>query len=134
MEGFWFEVAVTVAVPRLADVTRPLAETVATVVGLIVQLTEGSLVVLPSLFVPNAFICTVLSVLPVSIVGLAGPTESELNVGFTKNPLQLTANARVASTANAPIKRSFEFFDDMGSWSSLGARSNSSYAGRMQKL
>jgi hypothetical protein len=112
---------VTVACPTLTEVTRPVLEMVAVVVGVMLQVTDGSPVVLPSLLVPNAVICTVLSVLPVSIVGVGGPTESELNVGFTKNPLQLTANAKVASAANAPIKRSFEFFESMCSWSSLGA-------------
>src|SRR5215831_6780100 len=105
MVGLSFEVAVTVAVPTLADVTRPVAEMVATEVGSMLQATDGLLLVLPSLFVPNAVICTVLFVFPVSMVGLAGPTASELNVGFTKKPLQLTANASVASTPNAPIKR-----------------------------
>jgi len=113
IEGFSFDVAVTVAVPMLADVTRPVAETVATEVGLMVQATDGSLLVLPSLLVPNTVICTVLFVFPVSIVGLAGPTASELNVGFTKNPLQLTANASIASILNAPIKRRLDLFDDI---------------------
>ena len=103
----------TVAFPTLTDVTRPVAETVATEVGLMVQATDGLLVVLPSLLVPNTVICTVLFVLPVSIVGLAGPTASELNVGFTKNPLQLTANASMASAPNAPIKRRLDLFVDI---------------------
>jgi len=77
------------------------------------QATDGLLVVLPSLLVPNAVICTVLFVFPVSIVGLAGPTESELSVGFTKKPLQPTANASVASTLNAPIKRRLDLLDDI---------------------
>lgn len=113
MVGFSFEVAVTVAVPTLADVTRPAAEMVATEVGSMLQATDGLLLVLPSLFVPNAVICTVLFVFPVSIVGLAGPTARELNVGFTKNPLQLTANASMASAPNAPIKRRLDLFDDI---------------------
>jgi len=121
IEGFLFEVAVTVAVPMLADVTRPVAEMVATVLGLMLQVTDGLLLVLPSLLVPNEFICTVLSVLPVSIVGLGGPTESELSVGFTKKPVQLANKATTASTAKAPIKRSFDFFDDMCSLDSSGA-------------
>ena len=97
----------------LADVTRPVAETVATEVGLMVQATDGLLVVLPSLLVPNTVICTVLFVVPVSIVGLAGPTASELKVGFTKKPLQLTANTNKPSAPNAPIKRRFDLFDDI---------------------
>jgi hypothetical protein len=115
--GFWFEVAVTVAVPTLADVTRPALVMVATDVGFTVQETEGLLVVLPSLFVPTACICTVLSVLPVSIVGEAGPTDNEESVGFTKNPLQLAAKAKVKSTANEPI--SLRFLARMLFWDSF---------------
>ena len=97
----------------LADVTSPVLETVATVVGVILQVTAGLFVVLPSLFVPNAFICTVLPVLPVSIVGVGGPTASELNVGFTKNPVQLAARAKAPRAMKAPAKRKFFFFDDI---------------------
>ena len=107
------EVAVTVAVPVETDVTSPVLETVATVVGVTVQVTDGLLLVLPSLLVANTVICTVLSVVPVWIVGLAGPTAIELRVGFTKNPVQLTAKANEANTANAPIKRKFVLFDDI---------------------
>jgi hypothetical protein len=82
MDGFVLEVAVTVAVPVLADVTKPEEEMVATLVGVIVQETDGLFVVLPSLLVPNTVICTVLPVLPVSMVGEAGPTEIEEMVGF----------------------------------------------------
>jgi hypothetical protein len=113
IDGFWLEVAVTVAVPVATDVTSPVLETVATVVGVTVQVTDGLLLVLPSLLVANTVICTVLSVVPVSIVGLAGPTAIELRVGFTKNPVQLTAKANEAKTANAPIKRKVFFFDDI---------------------
>ena len=66
----------------LADVTKPEEEMVATLVGLMVQETDGLFVVLPSLLVPNTVICTVLPVLPVSMVGDAGPTEIEEMVGF----------------------------------------------------
>lgn len=69
--------------------------------------TDGLLVVLPSLLVPNAVICTVLLVLPVSMVGVAGPTESDDIVGLTKNPLQLMASANVASMAQVHARRSF---------------------------
>lgn len=99
----------TVAVPTLADVTRPVAETVATVVGVMVQDMDGLVAVLPSLLVPTAFICTVLFVFPVSMVGLAGPTASELSVGFTKNPRQLMAKASEARAAKAPMRRSLDF-------------------------
>jgi hypothetical protein len=65
MDGFLLEVAVTVAVPVLADVTKPEEEMVATLVGVMVQETDGLFVVLPSLLVANTVICTVLAVLPV---------------------------------------------------------------------
>ena len=51
--GFWVEVAVTVALPVLTDVTNPAVETVATEVGSMLQVT-GALPVLPSLKVPVA--------------------------------------------------------------------------------
>jgi hypothetical protein len=76
------EVAVTVAVPVLADVTKPEEEMVATLVGVMAQDTDGLFVVLPSLLVPNTVICTVFPVLPVSMVGDAGPTEIDDSVGF----------------------------------------------------
>jgi hypothetical protein len=38
---------------------------------------------------------------------------SDVTVGFTKNPRQLMAKARVASAANAPIMRVFCIFEDM---------------------
>jgi len=111
-----------VAVPVATDVMSPVLETVAVVVGDIVQVTDGLLVVLPSLLVPNTVICTVLLVVPVSIVGLAGPTARELSVGFTKKPVQLTARASDAKTANAPIKLKFDLFDDISIFGILGAR------------
>jgi hypothetical protein len=55
----------------------------------------------------------VLSIFPVKIVGDAGPIASAVSVGFTKNPRQLMAKARVASAAKAPISRSFFFVDDI---------------------
>lgn len=64
MAAFWVEVAVMVAVPRLTAVASPVADMVATDVGVLVQLTAG-LPVLPSLNVPEAVICTVLPVVPV---------------------------------------------------------------------
>jgi|SRR5882672_1680538 len=96
------------------DVTKPDVEIVATpVVGLMLQATDGWVFVLPSLLVPNAVICTVLPVVPVSMVGVTGPTESEVNVGFTKNPVQLTAKANMLSAAKAPAMRRLWFADDM---------------------
>src|ERR1700722_2089389 len=113
IEGFWLAAAVTVADPVLTDVTRPVEEIVAIVVGVMLQETDGLLLVLPSLFVPNTVICTVLSVLPVSIVGDAGPIDIEDMTGFWKKPLQLTPKANVASAAKAPIKWSLRFIDDI---------------------
>lgn len=37
----------------------------------------------------------------------AGPIANDVTVGFTKNPLQLTAKARLRSTANAPSSFNF---------------------------
>jgi hypothetical protein len=114
MDGFTLEVAVTVAVPVATDVTKPELEIVATPAeGLMDQETDGFELVLPSLLVPNAVICTVLDVFPVSMVGVGGPTESEDSVGFTKKPVQLTARANAASAAKAPARRSFCLVDDI---------------------
>lgn len=112
MAGFCVAVAVTVAVPVATDVTRPLLLIVAIVVGVMLQLTAG-LLVLPSLKVPTANICTVLLVLPVSIVGVAGPTESDDSVGFTKKPVQLIARANIANTPKPPASRRLVFADDI---------------------
>jgi hypothetical protein len=64
--------------------------------------------VLLSLKVAVAAICWVE---PTGMFTLDGPTVMLLTVGFTKNPLQLTAKAKLRSTANEPI--SFNFFADM---------------------
>jgi len=80
MDGFCVEVAVTVVVPRLSEVTKPEALIVAKPVGETLHWT-GGLPVLPSLYWPVAVICTVLSVLPVSMVGVSGVTVIELSVG-----------------------------------------------------
>jgi hypothetical protein len=101
------EVAVTVAVPVLADVTKPVEEMVATLLGVMVQETDGLFVVLPSLLVPNTVICTVLPVFPVWMVADAGPTEIDDSVGFWKKPVQLMVLATVTSMAKVQAKRSF---------------------------
>jgi hypothetical protein len=80
MVGFTLEVAVIDEVPVLTEVTNPEPLTVAMLGSALLQATDG-LAVLPSLYVPMAVICTVLSVLPVSIVGVAGPTAIVLSVG-----------------------------------------------------
>ena len=107
IDGFLVAVAVTVADPVAVDVTNPLELIVATpVAGLMLHVTAG-FPVLPSLNVPTANICTVLFVLPVWMLGEAGPTAMEVRVGFTKNPLQLAAKANAPSAANAAIRWSF---------------------------
>lgn len=103
----------TVAVPVATDFTKPLVVTVAVDVGEMLQLTDGLLVVLPSLFVPNTVICTVLLLLPVSMLGVAGPTESEVRVGFWKKPRQLMPKAEIASTPREMLRRSFSFVDNI---------------------
>lgn len=113
MDGLSFEVAVTVADPVATEVTNPVELIFATVLaGLMLQLTEG-FPLLPSLKVPTANICTVLLVVPVWMLGDAGPTEREVNVGFTKNPRQLAARASAARAAKAPAIRSVCFVEDM---------------------
>jgi hypothetical protein len=107
MDGFLLEVAVTVAVPVLADVTKPEEEMVATLLGVMVQETDGLFVVLPSVLVPNTVICTVLPVLPVWMVGDAGPTEIDDSVGFWKKPVQLIVSANPTSMAVVQARRSF---------------------------
>lgn len=103
----------TVAVPVSTDVTKPVEEIVATVVGVMLQETDGLLVVLPSLLVPNTVICTVLPVVPVSMVGDAGPTEIEEMVGFWKKPVQLMVPAKVTSMAKLQARRSFRLVNNI---------------------
>jgi hypothetical protein len=112
--GLRLEVAVTVAVPVATEVTSPLALIVAIELslGLILHVI-GVLPVLPSLKVANAVICTVLLVGPTSMVGVGGPTARADTVGFTKNPRQLTAKARVARAAKAPMIRILCFVGDI---------------------
>ena len=97
----------------LTDVTKPLVVIVATLVGLMLQETDGLVVVLPSLLVPKTVICTVLPVVPVSRVGETGPTDKEEIVGFTKKPVQLIVSASATSMANLQASRSFCFVDNI---------------------
>ena len=97
----------TVAVPVVTDVTKPEEDIVATLVGLMLQETDGLFEVLPSLLVPNTVICTVLLVCPVSMLGDAGPTEIEDIVGFWKKPVQLMVSADARSRAKEQTMRSF---------------------------
>jgi hypothetical protein len=81
------EVAVTSIVPYETPVTRPLSDTVATEVSSEDQLTDPVMFfVLPSLYVPVAVICLVLST---ATDGVTGVTVTLVSVGSTKNPLQL---------------------------------------------
>jgi hypothetical protein len=65
---------------------------------------------LPLLSVPAAFNCVES---PTLTDGLGGRIEMVETVGFTKNPVQLTASANTASAAQAPARRSFCFADDI---------------------
>jgi len=119
IEALLIAVAVTVMEPtELVEVTRPEEFMLAAVgspavTGAMAQLT-AALPVLPSLKLPVTLICTVLLVVPASIVAVEGATDIDVNVGFTKKPRQLTAKAKVASAAKAPMRRSLCFADDIG--------------------
>ena len=92
------EVAVTLIVPYEPPDTKPLSDTVATVVSSEDQLTEPVMFfVLPSLYVPVAVICLVL---PTATDGVTGVTVTLLSVGSTKNPLQLV-KARINNAVQA---------------------------------
>ena len=110
--GLSLEVAVTVAEPVATDVTKPVALIVAVLAGVMDQLTEGC-PVLPSLKVPVAIICTVLFVVPVWMLGVAGPTVIEESVAFTKNPRQLAAKAKAIRAAKVAVRRTFWLIEDM---------------------
>lgn len=82
------DVAVTLDVPGWLPLTMPVEETVKTAELAEDQLTEPvTSLVLPSLYVPVAVIC---SVLPVLTDGVTGVTVMLFKVGLTKNPLQLS--------------------------------------------
>ncbi len=119
------DAAVMVLVPTATPVSSPPVETVAT---LGVSLDQHTVVPvqlvppvkvsgLPLLSVPAAVSCRVFVTLT---VGLGGSITILVTVGFTKNPLQLTARARVASAANAPARRSLFLVDDIVIRDSLG--------------
>lgn len=104
------DVAVTLAVPVAIPVTRPLSETVTTALSSEDQLTEPLMfLVLPSSYVPVAVIRLVL---PTETEGVAGVTVMSFNVGLTKNPLQLvrlmvarTSDTNPSNTRDTPIRR-----------------------------
>jgi len=113
IDGFWLEVAVTVAVPRFTDVTKPVELIVATVLSLMLQTTDGWPALLPSLLVPVTVICTVLFVFPVSMVGDAGTTASEDSVGLTKKPVHPSSATTIASAQRALARQSLCLADDI---------------------
>jgi hypothetical protein len=81
------DVAVTLTVPGVIPVTKPLSDSEATALSSEDQLTEPVMsLVLPSSYVPVAVICLVL---PTETDGVAGVTVMLVNVGSIKNPLQL---------------------------------------------
>jgi hypothetical protein len=104
------DVAVTLAVPVAIPVTRPLSETVTTALSSEDQLTEPLMfLVLPSSYVPVAVIRLVL---PTETEGVAGVTVMSFNVGLTKNPLQLvwlmvarTSDTNPNNTRDTPVRR-----------------------------
>jgi hypothetical protein len=98
------DVAVTLTLPGAIPVTKPLPDTVATALSSDDQLTEPVMfLVLPSLYVPVAVICFVLST---EIDGVTGVTVMLLSVGSTKNPLQLD---RLTVTRKSERNRSNDF-------------------------
>jgi len=123
------EAAVMVLVPAATAVSSPPVLTVAIVLSEVDQHTvvpaqlvpDVRVIEFPLLSVPAAVNCT--GVPPTLTVGLGGSITILETVGFTKNPLQLTATAKVASAAMAPAKRSFCLGDDIVIWDSLGAPS-----------
>jgi hypothetical protein len=104
--------AVIVAVPDCNPVAIPEVCPIDTVVASLEDQTtpEVSVFWLPSSKVPVAVIWNVSFTLRDNP---EGPTETPVNVGFTKKPRQLIARAKVASAEKAPISRSFCFVDDI---------------------
>ena len=102
------EVAVIVVVPTPTAVASPELLMLATVVELLLDQVTGVLPVLESLKVPTAVNCLVegLLVVPVVMVGVAGPTAIDVSVGSVKNPLQLTPKAMTTNTAKASVNDS----------------------------
>lgn len=121
-------VVVAVAVPDAAVIVLVPAETPVKVPPVLMVATLGvsldqhtvvpvqlvppvRVIGLPLLSVPAAFNCVVN---PTLTDGLGGRIEMVETVGFTKNPVQLTAvAATMASAARAPARRSLWFGDDI---------------------
>lgn len=112
------EDAVIVALPVAMPLSNPPLVMVAVLVSELdqhtvvpVQLVPPVRVyVFPSLSVPTALSCSVLSTLT---DGVAGSIVIDVMVGFTKNPVQLTARTKVASVENTPVRRSLFLVDDI---------------------
>jgi hypothetical protein len=112
------EDAVTVALPVAMPLSRPPLVMVTVLVSELdqhtvvpVQLVPPVRVyVFPSLSVPTALSCSVLFTLT---DGLDGSIVTDVMVGFTKNPVQLTASTKVASAENTPVRRSLFLVDDI---------------------
>lgn len=110
------EDAVIVLVPAEMPLSRPPVLIVATVGVSLDQQTVVPVQLVPAvrvkafplLSVPAAFSC---SVSPILTVGAEGSMAMLETVGLTKNPVQLAARASTKSTAKAPARRSFPWFD-----------------------
>lgn len=115
------EAAVIVDVPAETPVSNPPVVTVATVGSELDQQTElpvqlvppFKVPVLPSLKVAAAVSCTDEAPGPKPTVGFGGSIVIEETVGFWKNPVQLAANASMASAAIAPAMRNLYLGDDI---------------------
>ena len=112
------DAAVMVLVPAETPVRSPPVEIVATLGVSLDQHTVVPVQLVPPLKVsgspwlssPAAVNCRVS---PMLTVGFAGSIVILETVGFTKNPLQLTASARTASAPKAPARRNMFFVDDI---------------------
>jgi len=112
------DAAVMVLVPAETPVSVPPVLMVATLGVALDQHTVVPVQVVPPvrvsgfplLSVPAAVNCRVRVWLT---VGLGGSIVMAETVGLTKNPVQLMARTRVASTARAPAKRSLWLVDDI---------------------
>jgi hypothetical protein len=110
--------AVMVEVPAETPVTNPPVEIVATLGVALDQHTVVPVQLVPAvkvsafplLSVPAADICWVS---PTLTVGSDGSMVMLATVGFTKNPVQPTPMAKMASVAKAPASRSFCLVDDI---------------------
>jgi hypothetical protein len=121
------EAAVIVLVPAETAVSRPPVLSVATVGSELDQHTVVPVQVVPAVRVSGFPLLSVAAAVnctgapPTLTVGLGGTMVMLETVGFTKNPLQLTASANIASAVRAPARRSLCFADDIVVSDSSGA-------------